>query len=326
MGTWFYTDSKAEQVGPVDAAALLRLSREGTILADTLVWEDGMESWVRWGDLAGEFYREDEDKAGGGERGGGSDGGEVELGVCAQSGRIFPLREMLPYGAALIGAEEKEAFVQRLLEKGTTGIEDATVARFEYVGFWWRALASFLDYLIKMVPTWICMIPYYIVIFTGGLEELEAENPSTGLLVSMAVANGIGMLGVLAVSIFYETWMVGKYGGTLGKSIIGAKVIKPDGSALTYKQAFYRWLAKKPLNYLLFWFPVLLGFGLFVGATVAASTEARGGASFSAAVVGGLVGCFVVSLLGSGVYWMAAFDPEKRALHDRVASTRVVKK
>lgn len=313
MGTWFYTDKEANQQGPIDESTLLDLSREGTILASTLVWEDGMEAWTRWIDLAPSFYPRDEE------------GGEMKLGVCAQSDRVFPVREMLPYGAALIGAGEKESFVQNLLEKGTTGIEDATAQRFEYIGFWWRALASFLDYLIKMVPTWICMIPYYIVVFTGGLEELESD-PSSGVIVAMAVSNGIGMLGILGVSIFYETWMVGKYGGTLGKSIIGAKVIKPDGSKLTYKQAFYRWLAKKPLNYLLFWFPVMLGFGLLVGTTIAASSEARGGATLGAAVIGGLVGCVIVSVLGSGVYWMAAFDPEKRALHDRVAATRVVKK
>lgn len=313
MGDWFYTDNEANQQGPVDEGTLLGLSREGTILGSTLVWKEGMESWDRWADLATSFYPRDEE------------GEETKLGVCAQSGRVFPILEMLPYGEALIGAEEKEPFIQKLLEKGTTGIEDATEKHFEYIGFWWRMLSSFLDYLIKMVPTWICMIPYYIVVFTGGLDDLE-NDPSTGTLVAMAISNGIGLLGILAVSIFYETWMVAKYGGTLGKSIIGAKVIRPDGSKLSYKQAFIRWLAKKPLNYTVFWLPVVIGLTLLVASTMAAAEGATGGATLSAAIIGGLVGCVVFSVLGSGVYWMAAFDPEKRALHDRVASTRVVRK
>lgn len=316
MDSWFYTDKEAKQQGPVDRSTLLGLSNDGTLLASTLVWEEGMESWARWGDLAIDFFPVDEE------------GGKTEIGICAQSDRVYPISEMLPYGSALIGADQKEAFVQHLLEKGTTGIADATEKRFEYVGFWMRTLSSFLDYLIKMVPTWICMIPYYIVVFTGGLEDLESMDgdASTGAIVAMAVAYGVGMIGMIAVSIFYETWMVGKYGGTLGKTIIGAKVIKPDGSKLTYKQAFVRWLAKKPLNYVLVWLPIGIGFSLLVGATVAASSEARGGATMGAAIIGGLVGCIVVSVLGSGVYWMAAFDPEKRALHDRVSATRVVKK
>ncbi|MEM7600977.1 MAG: RDD family protein [Verrucomicrobiota bacterium] len=313
MGTWFYTDSEANQQGPVEESTILGLSREGSILASTLVWEDGMEVWTRWADLASDFYPRDEE------------GEAIKLGVCAHSDRVFPVTEMLPYGSALIAAGQKEEFVQHLLEKGTTGIEDATEQRFVYIGFWWRVLSSFLDYLIKMIPTWICMIPYYIVVFTGGLDDLE-NDPSTGTIVAMAISSGIGMLGVIGVSIFYETWMVAKYGGTLGKSIIGAKVVRPDGTRLSYKQAFYRWFAKKPLNYLLFWFPVGLGIGLLSGAIVAAASEANGGATLGAAIIGGLAGCLIVSILGSGVYWMAAFDPEKRALHDRIASTRVVRK
>ena len=169
------------------------------------------------------------------------------------------------------------------------------------------------------------MIPYYIVIFSGALETLE-NAPDRGTIIAMAVTNGIGVLGILGVSIFYETWMVAKYGGTLGKSIIGAKVVRPDGSQLTYKQAFYRWLAKKPLNYLLLWLPVAIGIGLLAVSAVAAAEGANGGATLSAAIIGGLVGCVVFSILGSGVYWMAAFDPEKRALHDRISSTRVIRK
>ncbi|MDF1825453.1 MAG: RDD family protein [Verrucomicrobiales bacterium] len=313
MNTWFYTDKEAKQQGPVDKLTLLGLSSDGGIVASTLVWEDGMENWERWGDMASGFFPE------------GADVEEVALGVCAQSDRVYPVSQMLPYGQALIGADQKEHFVQHLLEKGRTGITDATVKHFEYIGFWWRCLSSFLDYLIKMVPTWICMIPYYIVVFTGGLEDLE-NDPSTGAIVSIAVAYGVGMIGMMAVSIFYETWMVGKYGGTLGKLIIGAKVIKPDGGKLSYKQAFVRWLAKKPLNYLLFYVPITIGVSILVGAIVAASSEAQGGATMGAAIIGGIIGCVVVSVLGSGVYWMAAFDPEKRALHDRVAATRVVKK
>lgn len=316
MNTWFYTDKEARQQGPVDKPTLLGLSTEGTVLASTLVWEDGMENWVRWLDVASDFFPVEEE------------GEKIELGVCAQSDRVYPISEMLPYGQALIGADQKEHFVQHLLEKGTTEIADATEQRFEYVGFWWRCLSSFLDYLIKMVPTWICMIPYYIVVFTGGLEEIENLDgeASTGAIVAMAVAYGVGMIGMMAVSIFYETWMVGKYGGTLGKSIIGAKVIKPDGSKLTYKQAFVRWLAKKPLNYLLFYLPLTIGVSILIGSIMAASAEAQGGATMSAAIIGGIIGSMVVSVLGSGVYWMAAFDAEKRALHDRVAATRVVKK
>jgi len=34
----------------------------------------------------------------------------------------------------------------------------------------------------------------------------------------------------------------------------------------------------------------------------------------------------VFTVICCGVYWMAAFDPEKRTLHDRIVGTRVVRK
>lgn len=316
MADWFYTDSDAAQQGPVDDEALLRLNRDGDVTARSLVWRDGMEQWAPFRDVASSLFGE------------GEDGVPVEIGVCAFSGRVYPVSEMMPYGEAVIGVEHKDAFIQQLMESGAVEIEDATERTMDYVGFWWRCLSSFLDYLIKMVPSWICMIPYYVVAMTAGVSgELEEENEiAPGFTVAIALAYGVGLLGMLAVSIFYETWMVGKYQGTLGKLIIGAKVVNPDGTRLTYKRAFVRWLAKKPLNYVLVFGPSSVGFGLVMAGIFTASEDAGAAATFGLAMMTGFFVYAVLLVLCCGVYWMAAFDSEKRALHDRVASTRVVRK
>lgn len=313
MASWFYTDLEAKQQGPVDEKELLELNGSGAIHAKSLVWKEGMEDWTPFREIAPGLFGNDEE------------GRPIEVGVCAYSQRIYPVAEMIPYGEAVIGLEHKEAFIQRLMETGTVDVADATEKRFEYVGFWWRSLSSFLDYLIKMIPTWICMIPYYIVVFTGGLDSVE-EDPSAGVLISMGVSYGIGLLGMIAVSIFYETWMVGKYQGTLGKLIIGARVVNPDGSRLTYKRAFVRWLAKKPLNYVLVWGPASIGLGLVIAGVSAASDGSEGSAAIGMVVVSAFFVFFLLLAIGLAVYWMAAFDSEKRTLHDRIASTRVIKK
>lgn len=313
MAEWFYTDIEANQQGPVDPSSLLDMNRDGTIQAKTLVWKEGMDDWLPFADVAAPLFGKTEE------------GIPVEIGVCAHSNRVYPVSEMMPYGEAVIGLEHKDAFIQQLMETGSTEIADATEKRFAYMGFWWRCLSSFLDYLIKMVPSWICMIPYYVVMFTSGAEGFDEDSP-IGMSVAMAAAYGVGLLGMLAFSIFHETWMVGKYQGTLGKLIIGAKVINPDGTRLTYKRAFVRWLAKKPLNYVLLFGPSSLGFGLVMALIISRSGDAEGAASFAFAMVTGMIVYVVLLGLCSGVYWMAAFDPEKRALHDRIASTRVVKK
>lgn len=314
MASWFYTDTEAQQQGPVGGEKLLELSNGGRIHADSLVWKEGLEEWIPFRDVAASLFGSDDD------------GRPIEIGVCAYSQQIYPVSEMIPYGEAVIGLEHKDAFMQRLMESGTVEIADASGKRFEFVGFWWRVLSSFLDYLIKMIPSWICMIPYYVVLFTGGIDSLEGGDPGTGTVIGMAVAYGFGLLGMLAVSIFYETWMVGKYQATLGKMIIGARVVNPDGSRLTYKRAFIRWLAKKPLNYVIVWLPCTVAVALVMGGIAQAADQSDGGAAFGLAFVTALLVFFAVLAICLGVYWMAAFDEEKRTLHDRIASTRVVRK
>ena len=142
----------------------------------------------------------------------------------------------------------------------------------------------------------------------------------------MLIAAGLGSLANLAFSIFYETWMIGKYQATLGKMIIGAKVVNPDGSRVNYKKAFLRWVAKKPLNYVIVWGPSIIGFALVIASIGAASSQSDGAATVVMSVMVGMVVLAGLTVLCSGVYWMAAFDKEKRALHDRISGTRVVKK
>ncbi len=321
MPNWFYADALATRQGPVDDSTLLDLNRSGGVTARSMVWHEDMEAWVPFSTVAGKMLESE-------------NGGEpVEIGVCAYSGRVYRAGEMLPYGEALIGPEQKEAFLQIMMEGAAVEIADATHRGTEYVGFWWRTLSSLLDYMVKMIPSMLCMAPYYVASFSSGIsaggrgaDGTDLER-LTGFTAVTMIAYGFGMLGVLAVSIFYDTWMVGKYQATVGKIIIGAKVVNPDGSRLSYKRAFIRWLAKKPLNYLIVWIPSAIGFGLVIAVIGAASgNSADNAAGFVFAMITGVFIYFALLALCSGVYWMAAFDPEKRALHDRIASTRVVKK
>ena len=331
MASWFYTDLLATQQGPVDESTLLELNRSGELKAKSLVWREGLDGWIPFREIAAEIFTRHTETSGDAVVAQ-EDSPKVAIGVCAHSGRVYRAAEMLPYGEALIGPESKNDFLQRLMEGGAESIADATEKTVEYVGFWWRSLSSLLDYLIKMIPSGLFMVPYYIVVMTAGVSGDEVdpdsfEGMTGGMTAMMAITYAFGVLGSLGFSIAYDTWMVGKYQGTLGKLIIGAKVVNPDGSRLTYKRAFVRWLAKKPLNYLLVWGPSMLGFALVVGLT--AGLSARGEEAGASIVLGMMTGLFVLAALlalCSGVYWMAAFDPEKRALHDRVAATRVVKK
>lgn len=313
MSEWFYTDSSATRQGPLNERGLSELNRDRTINASTLVWREGLEEWVPFAKVAGSVFGKNEE------------GEPMETGVCAYSGRVFPLGEMIPYGEALVGLEFKDEFVQQMMESGTVDIADATGNPLDYVGFWWRTLSSFLDYLVKIIPSYVFMIPYYIFAATSE-DTLDSGNLNLEESIGMLIAAGIGSLANIAFSIFYETWMVGKYQATLGKMIIGAKVVNPDGSSLSYKKALLRWVAKKPLNYVIVWGPSIIGFALVIASIGAASSQSDGAVTVLMSVMVGLVVSVGLSVLCSGVYWIAAFDKEKRALHDRISGTRVVKK
>jgi uncharacterized RDD family membrane protein YckC len=85
---------------------------------------------------------------------------------------------------------------------------------------------------------------------------------------------------IFGINISYNTIMVSKYGGTLGKLAVGIKVVRADGAMLSIPHAIGRACAE-----------ILSGMTCYIG------------------------------------YIMVAFDePEKRALHDHICSTRVVQK
>lgn len=331
MASWFYSDLLANRQGPVDESTLLELNRSGELKASSLVWREGFDGWVPFREIAADLFALEASPSDAAEQAGREEAPRVKIGVCAHSGRVYPVEQMLPYGEALIGPDWKDDFLQRLMEGGGERIADATERTMEYVGFWWRTLSSLLDYLIKMIPSGLFMLPYYIAAAfadsAAGDADPESFQGMTGMSVTMALAYGLGLLGSIGFSIAYETWTVGRYQGTPGKLIIGAKVVNPDGSRPTYKRAFVRWLAKKPLNFILVFGPSTLGFGLVVAVTAAMADRGDdNGASVVLAMMTGLFAYAALLGLCSGVYWMAAFDSEKRTLHDRISATRVVKK
>jgi uncharacterized RDD family membrane protein YckC len=120
-----------------------------------------------------------------------------------------------------------------------------------YAGFWIRTAARLIDLVVIAVA-------FSILKFVFKTDQEESF--------------------ILVAGCVYEVYFVSKLGATLGKLALNLKIVKADGSALTRRPVFHRYLA--------------MGVSLLTGA----------------------VG-----------FLMVAFDPEKRALHDRICATRVVR-
>lgn len=267
---WYYAEN-GQQVGPVDDATLATLVEQGRIAAETLVWNANMANWQSYGEVAG----------GGGDAVGAAaaagDGGPVAVGTmaCVECGRRLAPEEMVHYGSSYVCPECKPLFFQKIREGVNVGTE------MRYAGFWIRFGAVFIDGLIF----WVILIPLNMLFATPVVMPSGTEgNPFMAMMMQMSVRGSlIGILS-MAIGIGYHVYFHGRFGATLGKMACGLRVVKPDGSKITYLNAFGRHC----MSDLILMIP-------FLG--------------------------WLIWLVG---HVMAGVDDEKRALHDRVAATRVI--
>jgi uncharacterized RDD family membrane protein YckC len=118
---------------------------------------------------------------------------------------------------------------------------------FEAVGFWPRLGAFIIDTVVLWV---IFSLVWPIVTRTldvaqptptkiANIEEFitMVETFRPFFLLQMAI--------YLPIQMVYAVILNGHFGATLGKMVIGAQVVRADGSRLGYGFAFLRWLAER---------------------------------------------------------------------------------
>ncbi len=183
--------------------------------------------------------------------------------ACTMCNRIVPPEDAIEYQGTYVCADCKPEFVQRLKE-------GMSLPGMVYAGFWIRFVAVLVDGLIQMI--FLCGIAAgsaAIIFPLAGGADLAVE----GQIVWQVVYT----LGTYVIQCAYQTFFLGRYGATPGKMIFRLKVVRPDGSKITYWRSFGR-----------YWATVVNGFTCLIG------------------------------------YVIAAFDDEKRTLHDHICSTRVI--
>ncbi len=261
---WYYARGD-ERMGPVDEAQIVALASTGQITAQTLVWREGMADWMPWGRaprpaeaeaiLEGAAY-------------GASISDSLGYVPCTDCGRTFLADEMVAYEGYHICADCKPVFFQRIREG------DSYRGALRYAGFWIRFAARLLDGIILGIVG----IPLNILQSSMlGQPMFSMETPEFDGRYAAIVA----IFSVLSVviAVVYESYFIGRFAATPGKMVLGLRVVRGDGSPVSYKRAIGRYFAIW-LNY----FTLLIGFV------------------------------------------MAAFDGQKRALHDHICDTRVVHK
>ena len=315
---WFYALGD-QQKGPVTAAELLALEQAGTLRHDSLVWIEGMPNWQPWSEASSRARAA-----------AGVDAVEGGMVRCAFSGRLLPKEQAVRYGERFVAIEHKDAFLQALREGRAPGLLPGS-GEMEFIGFWWRVLASVIDWATKLVPQMLLMVPYYAIAVFGALGQAEpsSSDPLPGWSIAAIVAYAFGLIGTFALSVFYDTWMVGKYGGTVGKLALGFRVVNADGSPVTYMKAFGRWAAEV-LEKLI---ATIIGYGLFAIGVVLAiasgfsfSNEKPEAGTIIVMIVGFVLAGLLGGFLGCFPWLMAGWTREKKALHDFMCNTRVIRR
>lgn len=252
---WYYARAD-ERMGPVDDDEILRLAGTGEINAQTLVWRDGMADWAPWGQVS---------RAGVGDFA--DDGLSEGQRVCAECGLLFPADELVDFQGYHVCGTCKPVFFQRIREGG------APLTAQRYAGFWIRFVARIVDTVPFILLQGVMSL--IEIEIQGGFDEYM-DGSSSGADIAISI---LFWFIYTAISLAYEIWFTGRFGGTLGKLLLGLRVVRSDGSPITYGRstgrAFATWLSSLTL------------------------------------------------LIG---YIIAAFDGEKRTLHDHICDTRVVHK
>jgi len=215
--SWYYAENN-ERRGPIEDAAFQSLVAAGTIKPDTLVWREGFTDWLPYSQAAGSAAPV---AAAAGAVASTAVAAGTDMGVCSESGKVYPRSELIEIDGRLVSAEYKHVALQRLRE-GVSG-----AGQREYAGFWIRFGAKFVDGIILNVA--------------GQIIQLVIGLALKGSPEAAAIIGGVVALGINAGYVIYFT---GKYGATPGKMACKIEVIRADGSPMTFGRATGRYFAE----------------------------------------------------------------------------------
>lgn len=169
------------------------------------------------------------------------------------------------------------------------GLPGTKKKHFDYGGFWIRTAAYLIDGVILGLIFWFVVSPIFMKMFSGMFSSIPLMDPS-----NMSEAQIQALMADMAGKMMRTIWIT----NLLNMVLIGGYFIILEGGP-------GQTLGKKAL-------------GLRV---VTPEGERIGYLKAFARYIGKIVSAFIL-LIG---FIMAAFDSEKRTLHDRMCNTRVVR-
>jgi uncharacterized RDD family membrane protein YckC len=116
-------------------------------------------------------------------------------------------------------------------------------------GFWLRLAAFIIDNIFIGIAEGVILTIVLGIIFVvfpnvfehRTLSEVIWDILGTPTLISMPLIGWLGYFGRMLIEMAYWTVAIGWKGRTVGKMMLGMKVVRPDGSRVSYLRAFGRY-------------------------------------------------------------------------------------
>jgi uncharacterized RDD family membrane protein YckC len=255
MTTWYREGEDGRPVGPVEVAELVALHRAGALAADTRVWCEGMSEWRPWGEVAGQVLAE---------------ATPVQTPDIPRNGPPA-LPEAMPvvsgggWASAPSPASPAPAAPVYGPDRPFPG------GPVVYAGFWNRLAAAILDGLLLSCVGCFLVGPLWFLFGVGGgvLESLD-DNPFASA-VSLGWSLSNGMVSLMPDALYHGWLGTSALQGSLGKYAVGIKVVRSDGSRVSFWRGFLRHLAHAGFAV------ATCGLGLIINAVVVAATPRKQG-------------------------------------------------
>lgn len=200
-------------MGPISPATFEGLITDGTVKTDTLVWSATMSDWQPFGQIV------------------------AETATCAASGGRYWQRDMVPYEGKFVSAEHKEEFFQRLRE----GVQQP--GTMVYGNFWPRVLAKLIDGIVAWVASMAINFGLAMLFFGQFIFQPKPNNP---LVAGKFWAfQGTAFLLSLCFGLAYYWFFLNRYAATPGKMVLGLKIVRSNGSALSTGRIIGRFFAER---------------------------------------------------------------------------------
>lgn len=151
---------------------------------------------------------------------------------CSQCGRPFAQSDLVQIAGNWVCGNCKPAYLSRLMASGAS-----VSSRWHYGGFWIRFLAVFIDGIALEVVT----IPMSLVFFGSVMRPLAASRPNPAAVVGTMLAMNFA---IMLIAFLYEVMMIRYFGATLGKMAVGVKVVRTDGSGISWGISIGRYFMK----------------------------------------------------------------------------------